>query len=186
MRNRLIKNSIVLAVLLLFGTMAIAQRSPRQELQYLYNTAYQLQKDYKPSDAIRCLYASLKIDSNFIPAYNLMGYIFEESFAQYDSAEYYYQKTLHINPRYVKGYINLGHLAYLRRDYTQAVSFNEKALQLDTNCAEAYFNLGWIANEQNLLHEAIIYMKKASQKGSGMADKWLASLNERNGERLQE
>lgn len=175
------KRIILVILLVAVCVSATAQRSRtrREEVQFLYNNAYVHQKEYRPDEAMRCLRLLLKIDSTFIPAHNLMGWVYEDAYANYDSALICYQKTIDLDSHYVKGYVNLGHIHYLRREYFLATQYNTRAIHIDSNYADAYFNLGVICNERNYLHDAYRFMRQAADKGSRPAKEWLRRQEER-------
>ena len=172
-----IRKSIINLLLVILPMVSMAQerhfKSKQELMGFLYKSAYQAQREYRPKEALHYIDLLLQVDSNSIQAHNLKGYVYEESFANYDSAMICYQKTLQLDSNYVKGYVNIGHLYYLKREYAKANEHNKRAIEIDSNYADAYFNLGWICNEENYLYEAIGYMRKASQKGSQAAKKWL-------------
>lgn len=158
-----------LACFLLLGGHVCSQ----SRMQQLYSQAFQYQRQYKPDSALICIEAMLSIDSTFVPAWNLKGYLYEESYADYDRARQCYERALSIDPQYLKGYINLGHLHYLKREYEEAEKLVRKTLEIDSNYADAYFNLGLMANEQHYLREAFVHMRKAAELGSKPAKLWL-------------
>ena len=129
-------------------------------------------------EAMRCLRRLLEMDSTLVVAHNLMGYIYEDAYANYDSAMVCYRRAVALDSHFVKGYVNIGHLYYLDRKYEEANEYNRRALAIDSNYADAYFNLGWMANEQNYLHEAFGFMRKAAAKGSKAAREWLEKQEE--------
>ena len=151
--------------------------------QYLYNNAYVYQQRHSPDTALMVLDILLRVDSTYVPAWNLKGYIHEEHFAQYDSARVCYQKALDLDPLNVKGYINMAHLHYLKREYLPAKQLLNRALEIDSTYGDTYYNLGFIANEQNDRHQALVYMKKAIALGSQAAVRWMEWYEEQ--ERLK-
>ena len=159
------------------GSLAAQPLQPSQrrwgEMQRLYADAYRYQRDYKPDEAMRCLRRLLEMDSTLVVAYNLMGFVYEDAYANYDSAMVCYRRTVALDSLFAKGYVNIGHLYYLERKYEEADEYNRKAIAIDSNYADAYFNLGWMANEQHYLHEAFGFMRKAAAKGSRAAKEWL-------------
>ncbi|MCR5424030.1 MAG: hypothetical protein K6E93_04610 [Bacteroidales bacterium] len=172
-------------VWLLLGLALVAGVSAQEpsrrdwrEMQRLYADAYRYQRDYKPGEAMRCLRRLLEMDSTLVVAHNLMGYIYEDAYANYDSAMVCYRRAVALDSHFVKGYVNIGHLYYLDRKYEEANEYNRRALAIDSNYADAYFNLGWMANEQNYLHEAFGFMRKAAAKGSKAAREWLEKQEE--------
>lgn len=160
-------NSLLLLLLLSVGLHAQDAR------QYLYNNAYTYQQRHSPDTAMVLLNILLSVDSSYLPAWNLKGYIHEEHYAQYDSARTCYQRVLSIDPLNIKGHINLAHLFYLERDYRSAKELLNKALTIDSTYGDLYYNLGYIANEQHDQRQAIAYMHKAIALGSRAALKWM-------------
>lgn len=166
---------------LTFGmTMSLwAQSSPMLVMTALYKSAYLHQKDHRPDDAMLCLNALLSIDSNLVQAIALKGYVYEDSYANYDSAIICYNRVAELAPRYAQNYVNIGHIHYIQGRYKEAVNSLEKAIEIDSNYADAYFNLGLIANEQHYLKDAITYMRKGIEKGSAAARRWMDEYEEK-------
>ena len=161
----------MLAVLLFCGpAIASAQQFSKDAL---YSAAYNYQREYKPVEAVKCLRTLLKMDSTFVPAYNLLGYIYEDAFVNYDSALICYKKAIEIDSSYAKAYVNVGHIHFLRKEYQDALYWNEKAVEADSNYADAYFNIGWIYNGRRELGQSLHYIKKAASKGSAAAREWM-------------
>ena len=86
-------------VWLLLGLALVAGVSAQEpsrrdwrEMQRLYADAYRYQRDYKPGEAMRCLRRLLEMDSTLVVAHNLMGYIYEDAYANYDSAMVCYRR----------------------------------------------------------------------------------------------
>lgn len=171
----------ILTCFLLLSVGVHAQRSfasVGEAVRYCYGNAFACQQRHQPDSAMMYLDLLLRIDSNYVPAYNLKGYIYEEHYAQYDSAMLCYGIALRKAPKYVKTYVNIGHLHYLKREYEEAKKYINQALAIDSSYADAYYNLGFIANEQNYSHEALRYMRIAIEKGSAAAVKWMAWYEE--------
>jgi len=170
-----------LSCLLLSSVCVHAQRSfasVGDAVRYCYGNAFDCQQRHQPDTAMMYLDLLLRIDSNYAPAYNLKGYIYEEHYAKKDSAMVCYKAALKKAPKYAKTYVNIGHLYYLNREYDEAIKYINQALAIDSNYADAYYNLGFIANEQNYRHEALRNMRIAIEKGSSAAVKWMAWYEE--------
>lgn len=167
-----LRSAALIVMMLLSAVCLHAQQS---EVRRLYAEAFKLQGEYKSDEAISRLHHLLSIDSTCVAAYNLMGYIYEDSFADFDTALYYYKKALAIKPDYAKVYINIGHLHYLQMHYDTALVYINKAIEYDSNYADAYFNLGWIYNSKNNLAQSIHCFRKAARMGSEAAQQWLES-----------
>ena len=151
---------------------ALCAQPPR--VRQLYGEAFALQADYKPQQAIARLQQLVAIDSTFHPAYNLMGYIYEDAYADFDSAMMCYRRAAHLNPDYAKVYLNIGHLHYRQMHYDSAMLYIERSLALDSNYADAYFDLGWVYNSKGNLARSLQLFRQAAQLGSEAAKKWLS------------
>ena len=174
-------------LLTIFVVLTMASHSLKaqsNEVMILYNAAYVHQKAYRPNEAMRCLRLAMRLDSTFIPAYNLMGYIYEDAYVRYDSALMTYRKLLDIDSTYAKAYVNIGHIFFLQKKYDEAMQCNEKAVAIDSTYGDAYFNIGWIYNIRGNLEKSIEYIFRAAQYGSREAKEFL----DRNGynDNLQE
>ena len=171
---RPISSKLLLPLFLLPSLVGIAQRqfSPEQAMRYLYSNAYMYQQRHVPDTAMLCLDMLAEIDSTYLPAINLRGYIYEEHYADYEQAMTCYQRTLRLDSSYIKAYVNIGHLYYLKRQYRDAKEQINKALAIDSTYADAWYNLGYIANEENYAHDALRYMNKAIALGSQAAVRW--------------
>lgn len=166
---------VLLIALLVAGRTDVQAQS--KQVMYLYNNAYVHQKEYRPAEAMKCLRTALRLDSTFLPAYNLMGYIYEDAYVQYDSALMAYRHIIQLDSTYTKAYVNIGHIFFLQKKYHEAIMVNEKAISIDPTYGDAYFNIGWIYNVQGNLEQSIKYIFQAAGHGSREAKEFL----ERNG-----
>ncbi|MDO4218319.1 MAG: tetratricopeptide repeat protein [Bacteroidales bacterium] len=178
------RNTLLLLSLAVMMAASIASKAQSREVMILYNNAFVHQKEYRPDEAMKCLRLAIQLDSTFVPAYNLMGYIYEDAYVQYDSALMTYRKILDIDSNYSKAYVNIGHIFFLMKKYDEALKCNEKAVAVDPTYGDAYFNIGWIYNIRGDLEKSIEYIFRAAQFGSREAKEFL----DRNGynEDLQE
>lgn len=156
-------------LLIATGVLTLQVVAQRPDVAALYNEAYRLQRDYKPDEAMRCLRRALTIDSTFLPALNLMGYIYEDAYVRYDSALMTYRHILDIDSNYTKAYLNIGHIFFLQKQYAECVMVNNHAIATDSTCAEAYFNIGWVYNLRGDLRQSLHYLAKAALLGSDEA-----------------
>ena len=178
--RRISSKPLILILLLCLAFPAVAQQrlTPEGAVRYFYQNAFHYQSHNMPDTAMMCIDVALSIDSTFLPALNLKGYIYEEHYADYEQAMRCYQRILSLDSSYLKAYLNIGHLYYLKRQYREAKSHINKALAIDSTYADAYYNLGFIANEENYGHQALAYMNKAIALGSQAALKWMAWYEE--------
>lgn len=161
-------------LLLFVGACGAAPQAQPQQVRQLYGEAFALQAEYKADEAIACLRQLLAVDSNFHPAYNLMGYIYEDAYADLDSAMMCYRRAARLNPSYAKVYLNMGHIHYRRMHYDSAMLCIERALAIDSNYADAYFDLGWVYNSKGDLARSVALFRRAARLGSAVARKWLS------------
>lgn len=73
-----------------------------------------------------------------------LGYVFQESEKNFDAAISSYQNALHLTPRDIDIYINLGSVFYDKGDYASALAIYNLALEIAPLDARIHCNLGYL------------------------------------------
>jgi tetratricopeptide (TPR) repeat protein len=60
----------------------------------------------------------------------------------FETARKYYEKAIHLNPKYPEAINNLGTVYYARKKYRKATGLYQRALKITPNSASIYSNLG--------------------------------------------
>ncbi|MDD3419183.1 MAG: tetratricopeptide repeat protein [Candidatus Gastranaerophilales bacterium] len=98
-------------------------------------------------EAVTCYYNAIMLNPSqgwtSIIAQTL-GYVFQESEKNYDAAIASYQNALHLTPRDVDIYINLGSVFYDKGDYQSALAIYNLALDIAPEDARIHCNLGYL------------------------------------------
>ena len=98
-------------------------------------------------DAVTCYYNAIMLNPSqgwtSVIAQTL-GYVFQESEKNYDAAISSYQNALHLTPKDVDIYINLGSVFYDKNDYNSALAIYNLALEIAPNDARIHCNLGYL------------------------------------------
>ena len=90
---------------------------------------------------------------------------------QVDAAIRHYEFALSLNPRYAKGYNNLGAAYMMGGDLKRASRAFAKALKLDPDNADVHFHLARLYQSQGLESRAASEMKRYEQKRQAAAKK---------------
>ena len=85
-------------------------------------------------------------------------------------AEYYFRKSIDLNPNYAYAYSNLGSILRDLHNLKDAELCTRKAIQLNPNFADAYSNLGLIMRDLRNLKDAELCTRKAIQLNPNFAD----------------
>src|SRR4030066_554448 len=80
---------------------------------------------------------------------------------EFDKAIAYYRIAIHIDPKFVKAYVNLGVLFKNKGKIKEAVDYFQKAIQINPKEAFAYSNLGNIYRMQGDIVKAKESYEKA-------------------------
>lgn len=106
---------------------------------YLQETGYRNTKNYR--EAFACYDTIIKIDPQFAAAPFNKGFIYLEYMQKYDSAAFYFTRSIELFPRYYQAYYNRG-LAYESMNKrTQAESDYRTALNIQPDYTEAALSL---------------------------------------------
>ena len=113
------------------------------------------------------LYLSLKVYPEGYNTLNDLGTFFLFIEKRYDSALYYFQKAVAVDPVLTPGWINLG-MAYRQLgEYPKALACYQKALDFDTGNSRAYFALAELYSDLGDVNKSLYYYdlgRKASEK----------------------
>ncbi|MDH5684870.1 MAG: tetratricopeptide repeat protein, partial [candidate division WOR-3 bacterium] len=87
--------------------------------------------------------AGVRLWSDVSDAYGMAGNVYA-GLNQFESAQYYFEQALKIDPYSVQALNNLGNLSLSRKELKQARIYYEKALAIDPNFTLAVFHLGLV------------------------------------------
>jgi tetratricopeptide (TPR) repeat protein len=99
----------------------------------IYSLAYAKQKFGKEKAATSLYRKMIRLDDTYSDAYFQIGYMKQFSEEDLDSAMFYYEKVLEIEPRHVETYHNVGLIYEERNDISNALLTYAKALKNDPN-----------------------------------------------------
>jgi tetratricopeptide (TPR) repeat protein len=99
----------------------------------LYSLAYAKQRFGKEKAAASLYRKMIRLDSKYYDAYFQIGYMKQFSDKDLDSALYYYEKVVEIEPKHVESYHNMGLIYEDRKDITNALLSYSKALKNNPN-----------------------------------------------------
>jgi tetratricopeptide (TPR) repeat protein len=99
----------------------------------IYSLAYAKQKFGKEKAATSLYRKMIRLDSTYFDAYFQIGYMKQFSEKDIDSALFYYDKVVEIQPRHVESYHNMGLIYEERKDITNALFSYAKALKNNPN-----------------------------------------------------
>ena len=110
-------------------------------VEEIFNLALKKHLENKLEEAQDLYDQILKIDPNYVQAYNNLGAIFQNS-KEYQKAIKCYEKAIEIIPNYSNAHNNLGIIFKENGDTQKAINYYEKAIEIDPNYSNAYYNLG--------------------------------------------
>jgi tetratricopeptide (TPR) repeat protein len=99
----------------------------------IYSLAYAKQKFGKEKAATSLYRKMIRLDDTYYDAYFQIGYMKQFSQEDLDSAMFYYEKVLEIEPRHVETYHNVGLIYEERNDISNALLTYAKALKNNPN-----------------------------------------------------
>lgn len=97
--------------------------------------------------AVGCFQAAIKIQPDYIPAYNQLGNTWQ-GLGKFEEAISAYQKLLEINPHVAAAYCNLGAIWQLQNQDEQAIAAYQKAIEIKPDFTLAHLNLGKLYTNQ--------------------------------------
>lgn len=95
----------------------------------LYSLAYAKQMFGKEKSASNLYRKMIRLDKNYYEAYFQLGYMKHFSENDLDSAMFYYEKVVELEPKHVESYHNMGLIFEERKDITNALFSYSKALK---------------------------------------------------------
>ncbi len=117
--------------------------------------------------AIEAYKQAIRINPDYVDAYNNLGNSFDE-LGYYTKAIEAYKQAIHINPNCISPHYNLGIIYGELGYYTKAIEANKQAIRIDPEHVNAHYNLGIIylmirdkssaLNEYKILKELDIYL----------------------------
>lgn len=102
-----------------------------EDMDLLYALAYAHQLFEQPEEALTVYREMLEVDSSFAMANFQMGHIKQFQQAQRDSAIYFYNEALVMEPRFVEAWHNLGMCHEANNDRPKALQAYARALKYD-------------------------------------------------------
>jgi tetratricopeptide (TPR) repeat protein len=95
----------------------------------MYSLAYAKQKFGKEKAATTLYRKMVRIDNTYYEAYFQIGYMKQFTEKDLDSAMYFYEKVVDLEPKHVESYHNMGLIYEERKDLTNALFSYSKALK---------------------------------------------------------
>ena len=99
------------------------------DIEALYNLAYAYQEFNKNEEALATYRLMYKKDPSFAPSLFQQGYIKQFNQNQIDSAQFYYERCLANEPRYVEAWHNLGMIFESKGDKFEAIKYYKNAVR---------------------------------------------------------
>lgn len=108
-----------------------------ENINALYGVAKSLQDLERYDEALAEYRVLLEIEPTFYIPYFNQGYIKQYYQHELDSAIYYYEQLLRINPEYIGAWYQLGEVYFTQKKYTSAADCYVKALEIDEDFTPA-------------------------------------------------
>ena len=138
-------------------------------LGVLQKKGAKLHTDKKEDSALIVFRKQLGLDSNYADAYNNIGTVYF-ALQKFDSAEFYFQKTLALQPTHqlatsnlANTYLNEGNYFFQKNNYDIASEYYIKAIKFKHDYVEAYANAGVIEMQKKNYTKAKKYFETALQ-----------------------
>jgi tetratricopeptide (TPR) repeat protein len=96
----------------------------------------------------------------------------------YQSAEFYYQKTLEIKPGYYNVHVNLGNIFCATKKLDQAITEYKKAISLEPSRCTAHLNLSRTYLQKFMFAESEAEFMKARKLDKSLVENFLATYTE--------
>jgi len=106
------------------------------------------------NDVITTLHKAIDADSTFYKSYYNLANIYNQT-NQYDSAAYYYNKTLSLNDSLTWPYLYLGKIYTEQAHYEKAIKSLNKFITLDSTKIEPYFRRALLYTNKGAFAQAI-------------------------------
>ena len=130
---------------------------------------YSNQKNF--SKAIDCYNEALKLDSNYAPALNGLGWVYQSKH-EYDKAVEHFNRALAIDGNYASSWNGLGYASNYKGEYDKAIEYCQRAIDSDPNYAAPWNNLGYAYNHSGNSRRAIDCYYKATELDSQDSAPW--------------
>lgn len=115
----------------------------------------ELHNEGKPHEAIAMYDEAIKLNPEFLMAYNNRG-VAKTDIYDYEGAFEDYSKAISINPKFAMAYSNRGHVRMVHLNETkEAIDDFDKAIELNPRFANAYLNRGIAYCDLAMYEEAI-------------------------------
>ncbi len=144
----------------LFLTGCAAQQ--RHQSAALYVDAIELRQSGENAQAIEKLDTAIQLDSDFSPAYSLLGEIYQQ-LNDYQSSAESYEMATEINPWSFADFFNLGRVYKTMQKFRKAAVVFTRACQLRTDHLQAHVNAAKCYYQVEDYNMALIYSKQAEQ-----------------------
>ena len=92
-------------------------------------------------DASNCFIKAAEINENFAPAYFNLGNLSFNKLELPEKAAFFYEKSIDIDPQFIKSYYRLGMVLSILKIYDKAISNYEKSTMLEENADHLWGNL---------------------------------------------
>jgi tetratricopeptide (TPR) repeat protein len=119
--------------------------------------------------AVGCFQAAIKIQPDYIPAYNQLGNTWQ-GLGKFEEAISAYQKLLEINPHVAAAYCNLGAIWQLQNQDEKAIAAYQKAIEIKPDFTLAHLNLGKLFINQGHLFPAQTCLQTALDLDPNLAE----------------
>ena len=119
-------------------------------------------KDNDLEGAISCFQEAIRLQPDYIPAYNQLGNALQ-NLGKSDEAIAAYQQLLQINPNVAPAHCNLGSIWQIQGKFEEAIASYQQAIKLKPDFVMAYRNLGSLFANQKQFRKAETYLSQALQ-----------------------
>jgi Tfp pilus assembly protein PilF len=96
---------------------------------------------------------------------------------KYNEAILSYNKSIEIDPKYVRAWLNKGLAFHYLGKYNESINCYDKALEIDPNCAAAWNNKGSILYMQNRFNESFQAYDRANKIDPKCPNPWIGKGN---------
>jgi tetratricopeptide (TPR) repeat protein len=117
-------------------------------------------------EAIAEFKRALELNSDYVPAYNSLGYAYLAK-GDFDKAMEYLNKYKKRVPDQANPYDSMGEIEQARGRYKEAIKLYQKAQQINPDLSFVLYHLGEVHRIQGQYSRAIQYFMEAAEKASG-------------------
>lgn len=147
-----------------------------KEVNPLLDQAKQLIRSGQASGAIKLLEKQLQDHPGDRSAQELLGMCYFSA-KQLEQARDAFNQLTRMDPKYSAGWVNLGAVQNLLKDFNGATKNLRKAIQIDKKCASAYYNLGIAQKAMKSNSMAVSAYKEAIRLAPDMAEPYANLAN---------